>query len=80
MNNLSITGYKDNSPHSNRSYNIIPGNLITMEGVSKSLTLVPIVNGVPQYNRKKIAKPGDSDIQFENDVESVLEVTYAQAD
>lgn len=53
MNNLSITGYKDNSPHSNRSYNIIPGNLITMEGVSKSLTLVPIVNGVPQYNRKK---------------------------
>ena len=80
MNNLSITGYKDNSPHSNRSYNIIPGNLITMEGVSKSLTLVPIVNGVPQYNRKKIAKPGDSDIQFENDVEGVLEVPYAQAD
>ena len=80
MNNISITGYKDNSPHSKRSHNIIPGNLITMDGVSKTLTLIPIVNGVPQYDRRKIAKPGDSDIQFENDVEGVLEIPYAQAD
>ena len=79
MNNISITGYKDNSPHSNRSHNIIPGNLITMEGVSKALTLIPIVNGVPQYDRRKIAKPGDPDIQFENDVEGVLELPNAQS-
>ena len=79
MNNISITGYKDNSPHSKRSHNIIPGNLITMEGVSKTLTLIPIVNGVPQYDRRKIAKPGDPDIQFENDVEGVLELPNAQS-
>ena len=78
MNNISITGYKDNSPHSKRSHNIIPGNLITMDGVSKTLTLIPIVNGVPQYDRRKIAKPGDPDIQFEQDVESVLELPNAQ--
>ena len=79
MNNISITGYKDNSPHSKRSHNIIPGNLITMDGVSKTLTLIPIVNGVPQYDRRKIAKPGDPDIQFENDVEGVLELPNAQS-
>lgn len=44
------------------------------------MTLVPSCKWIPQYNRKKIAKPGDSDIQFENDVEGVLEVPYAQAD
>ena len=50
-----------------------------MDGVSKTLTLIPIVNGVPQYDRRKIAKPGDPDIQFENDVEGVLELPNAQS-
>ena len=75
----STTGYKDNSPDKNQSQNLIPGNLITMKGVSKKLMLVPIVNGKPQYDRKRIAKPGDSDIQFESDVESVLELPFAQS-
>ena len=74
MSNFSTTGYKDNSPDRNNSHNVIPGNLITMKGVSKQLTLVPIINGKPQYDRKRIAKPGDEDIQFEDDVESVLEM------
>ena len=74
MSNFSTTGYKDNSPDRNNSHNVIPGNLITMKGVSKQLTLVPIINGKPQYDRKRIAKPGDEDIQFEDDVESVLEI------
>lgn len=77
-NNFSITGYKDNSPDKNNNYNVIPGRNITMQGVSKQLTLVPIVNGKPQYDRKRIAKPGDEDIEFESDVESVLEMPYAQ--
>ena len=75
----STTGYKDNSPDRNNSQNLIPGNLITMKGVSKKLTLVPIVGGKPQYNRKRDAKPGDPDIQFESDVESVLELPFAQS-
>jgi len=74
----STTGYKDNSPDKNEGSLMIPGNLITMKGVSKQLTLIPIVGGKPQYGRKRIAKPGDSDIQFESDVESVLELPYAQ--
>ena len=78
MNNFSTTGYKDNSPHNNRSHNVIPGNLITMKGVSKQLTLIPIVNGKPQYDRKRLAKPGDQDIQFEDDVEGVLEIPVGQ--
>lgn len=77
-NNFSITGYKDDSPDRNNNYNVIPGRNITMQGVSKQLTLVPIVNGQPQYDRKRTAKPGDSDIEFESDVEGVLEIPYAQ--
>lgn len=74
----STTGYKDNSPDKNEGSLMIPGNLITMKGVSKQLTLIPIVGGKPQYGRKRIAKPGDSDIQFESDVEGVLELPYAK--
>ena len=74
----STTGYKDNSPDKNNTRNIMPGNLITMKGVSKQLTLIPIVGGKPMYDRQRIAKPGDSDIQFESDVESVLELPYAK--
>lgn len=78
MYNFSITGYKRNSPDVNRSHNIIPGNVITMQGVDKRLTLIPIVNGVPQYDRSRVANPGDPDIQFESDVEGVLELPNAQ--
>ena len=33
MKNLSKTGYKKNSPHKDRSYNIIPSGDITMKNV-----------------------------------------------
>ena len=75
---FSIEGYKDSSPDKNSSSLLIPGNLITMKGVSRALTLVPIVGGKPQYDRQVVANPGDDDIQFESDVESVLELPYAQ--
>ena len=76
--NYSTQGYKTDSPDRNNEYNIIPGRLITMKGVARPLMLVPIVNGKPDYNRKRNAKPGDPDIEFEEDVESVLELPYAQ--
>jgi hypothetical protein len=77
-NNFSITGYKDNSPDKNNNYNVIPGRSITMQGVSRPLTLVPIVNGQPQYDRKMTANPGDPDIDFEEEVEGVLELPFNQ--
>ena len=79
MNNyINNTGYLDNTETSNNPLNIIPSNIITMKGVSRPLTLVPIVNGKPLYSKKIIAKPGDPDINFGNDVEGVLELPYAQ--
>lgn len=74
MNKFSVTGYKDNSPDRKNKQNIIQGRNITMKGVSIPLTLVPIVGGKPMYDRKRIANPGDSDIEFEEDVEGVLEM------
>ena len=78
MTNINNTGYLDNAETSKNSFNIIPSNIITMKGVSRPLTLVPIVNGKPLYSKKIIAKPGDPDINFGNDVEGVLELPYAQ--
>ena len=79
MNNyINNTGYLDNTETSKNSFNIIPSNIITMKGVSRPLTLVPIINGKPLYSKKIIAKPGDPDINFGNDVEGVLELPYAQ--
>lgn len=74
----SILGYKDISNDKNEDSLIIPSNIITMKGVSRPLTLVPIINGKPLYSKKIIAKPGDPDINFGNDVEGVLELPYAQ--
>lgn len=79
MNNFSTTGYKDNSPDKNKSHNVIPGNLITMKGVSKKLALIPIIGGKPRYDQQVVANPGDDDIQFGPEVESVLELPYAQS-
>lgn len=76
--NYSTLGYKDNSPDNKREHNIIQGRNITMQGVSIPLTLIPIVNGQPKYDRKRVAQPGDPDIEFEEDVEGVLEIPYGQ--
>lgn len=74
----SELGYKDISPDKNENSLMIPGNRITMKGVSKPLTLVPVVNGKPQYHKKVTANPGDPDIEFDSDVEGVMELPYAQ--
>lgn len=75
---ITNTGYKDNSPHRNNPYNIIPSSIITMQGVSKPLTLVPIIGGKPDYTKRVSAKPGDPDIDFGPEVEGVLEIPQSQ--
>jgi hypothetical protein len=52
MKNLSITGYKKNSPHKNRPYNVIPSSKITMKNVAFD------VLGVDSKGTKKVMKPG----------------------
>lgn len=74
----SLLGYKKGSPYENNPYNIINSNHITMSGVNKPLMLVPIINGTPDYSKQRLAKPGDPDIIFENDVEAVLEIPHNQ--
>lgn len=77
-NNISTEGYKRTSPDKNRNFNFIPSGNITMQGVDKPLTLIPVINGKPIFDRKVIANPGDPDIDF-GEVDGVLELPMAQA-
>src|SRR5690606_15569933 len=43
----STEGYKEDSPDRDNDYNVIPSNVITMEGVRKALRAIPISNGIP---------------------------------
>lgn len=75
----SILGYKNTSPDKNENSLYIKGNAITMQGVDKPLTLIPIINGKPDHSKRRIAKPGDADIIFEDNVTGVIELPYAQS-
>lgn len=79
MNNINRTGYTQGTNTESNSYNIIPSNVITMVNVNKPLTLIPIINGKPRYDMRKIANPGDPDIDFGEGVSGVLEIPYAQS-
>lgn len=79
MANINNTGYLRGTDTSNNNYNIIPSSIITMKGVDKPLTLIPIINGKPRYDMRKIANPGDPDIDFGEGVSGVLEIPYAQS-
>lgn len=79
MNNINRTGYTQGTNTESNSYNIIPSNVITMANVNKPLTLIPIINGKPRYDMRKIANPGDPDIDFGEGVSGVLEIPYAQS-
>jgi hypothetical protein len=52
MKNLSITGYKRNSPDKDRPYNVIPSGEITMENVD-----FPVL-GIDNKGNSKVMKPG----------------------
>ena len=52
MKNLSITGYKRNSPDKDRPYNVIPGGEITMKNVD-----FPVL-GIDNKGNSKVMKPG----------------------
>lgn len=79
MNNINTTGYTNGTNTESNPYNIIPSNIITMQNVDKPLTLIPIIDGKPQYNMRKIANPGDPDIDFGDGVTGVIEIPYAQS-
>jgi len=52
MKNLSITGYKRNSPDKDRPYNVIPSGEITMKNVD-----FPVL-GIDNKGNSKVMKPG----------------------
>lgn len=64
MKNLSIAGYKKNSPDKDRPYNIIPSGEITMKNVDFS------VLGIDNLGNEKVMQPGE-DYSFPGD--TVLE-------
>ncbi len=79
MSYTNTTGYTRGTETEKNNINIIPSSKITMKDVDKALTLIPVINGKPQYNKKIIAKPGDDDIDFGPEVTSVIEIPMAQS-
>ena len=65
MKNLSITGYKKNSPDKHRPYNVIPSGEITMKNVE-----FPVL-GIDNKGNSKVMKPG-KDYSYPGD--TVLEI------
>lgn len=74
----SNLGYKRYSPDKNQKSLLIPSRHITMQDVDIPLRLVPVIKGEPDYTKSVVARPGDKDIVFGDDVESVLEIPLHQ--
>ena len=70
MKNLSIKGYKKNSPDKDRPYNIIPSGEITMKNVE-----FPVL-GIDNLGNSKIMKPGEN-YSYPGNV--VLEVPFKKS-
>lgn len=75
---ISTQGYRDNSPDNMEQSLIIPSNTISMKGVSKPITAIPIINGKPDYSKKRVLQPEQDDAYFEG-AEAVLELPFAQS-
>lgn len=73
----STQGYRDNSPDKYSAMNLIPSNTISMKGVSQPITAIPVINGKPDYSKKKVLQPEQEDVYFEG-AEAVLEVPFGQ--
>lgn len=63
--NVSIEGYKNNSPDKNKPFNVIPSGNITMKNVN-----FPVL-GIDNLGNKKIMEPG-KDYKFPGN--TVLEI------
>ena len=72
MKNLSITGYKKNSPDKDRPYNVIPSGEITMKDVD-----FPVL-GIDNEGNSKVMQPGEESISFPGDM--VLEFPMLKGD
>ena len=53
MKNLSVKGYKENSPDKDRPYNVIPSGEITMKNVG-----FPVL-GIDNEGNSKLMEPGE---------------------
>ena len=65
MKNISIEGYKKDSPDKNRPYNVIPSGDITMKDVK-----FPVL-GIDNKGNSRVMQPGEETISFPGD--TVLE-------
>jgi len=74
----SYLGYKRYSPDRNQKSLVIPGRHITMKDVDIPLRLIPVVKGRPNHKKSVIAYPGDDDVIFDDDVDSVIEMPMHQ--
>lgn len=74
---ISIKGYKDNSPDRGEKSLFINSNTLTMNGVSRPITAIPIINGKPDYTQRVTLKPGDPDYTNPK-AQGFLEIPNAQ--
>lgn len=63
---ISINGYKRDSLDRNQSSLMINSNTLTMQGVDKPITAIPIIDGKPDYSQKVVLNPGDPDYTNQN--------------
>ena len=58
---ISINGYKRDSLDNKESSLMINSNTLTMKGVDRPITAIPIIDGKPDYSQKVVLNPGDPD-------------------
>ena len=58
---ISINGYKRDSLDNKESSLMINSNTLTMKGVDRPITAIPIIDGKPDYSQKVDLNPGDPD-------------------
>ena len=58
---ISINGYKRDSLDNKESSLMINSNTLTMKGVDRPITAIPIIDGKPDYSQKAVLNPGDPD-------------------
>ena len=58
---ISINGYERDSLDNKESSLMINSNTLTMKGVDRPITAIPIIDGKPDYSQKVVLNPGDPD-------------------
>ena len=74
---ISINGYKRDSLDNKESSLMINSNTLTMKGVDRPITAIPIIDGKPDYSQKVVLNPGDPDYTNPN-ASSFMEIPAYQ--